>query len=192
MGIAGVRGPGAVAGAVCVASARNHWGHGGLERPRDLSDFISQPVLWLESGCNKVLMGERFEIELEWGFWITCGLQLPDPSLSHCGTGILWFHIIKVLFEMGLAQRKMAEMSSRVMNFVFFYRSKSNFRLWYHYSNMLFLAYYYCIFALILNLYLEKKFNKLELLGSKGGTWIRQNSNWQIATWIPWGGKSVT
>ena len=35
---------------------------------------------------------------------------------------------------------------------------------------MLFLAYYYCIFALILNLYLEKKFDKLELLGSKGGT----------------------
>lgn len=78
---------------------------------------------------------------------------------------------------MGLAQRKMAEMSSRVMNFVFFYRSKSNFRLWYHCSNMLFLAYYYCIFALILNLYLEKKLDKLELLGSKGGTRMRQNSD---------------
>ena len=56
---------------------------------------------------------------------------------------------------------------------------------------MLFPAYYYCIFALILNLYLEKKFDKLELLGSKGGTWMRQNSDWQTATWITRGEKSV-
>lgn len=52
---------------------------------------------------------------------------------------------------------------------------------------MLFLAYYYCIFALILSLSLEKKFDKLEILGLKGGAWMRQNSDLQVVTSITWG-----
>lgn len=47
---------------------------------------------------------------------------------------------------------------------------------------MLFLAYYYCISALILSLSLEKKFDKLEILDLKGGTWMRQNSDLQVVT----------
>lgn len=116
----GYLGPGAAAGVICMVSALGNWGHQGLERPKNLSNFINQPILLLESGYNKVLMAEGFEIELKWGFWITCGLQLPDASLSHCGTGILWLYIIKALSEMGLTQRKMAKMSSTVMNFLFF------------------------------------------------------------------------
>lgn len=106
-------------GIVSVVSLLDNWGHGGLERPRNSSKFINQPISGPESGYNKVLMAESFEIELKWGFWITRGLQLPDLSPSRCGTGILWFYIMKVLFETDLTQRKMAKLSSTIMSFIF-------------------------------------------------------------------------
>lgn len=49
---------------------------------------------------------------------------------------------------------------------------------------MLFLAHYYCFFALVLNLSLEKKLDKLEILGLKEEIWIRENSDLQAVTWV--------
>lgn len=75
------------------------------------------------------------------------------------------------------------KMSSMLMDFAgLFCRWKSNFGFWDNYINMPF-------YLIIIAPCLEKKFDKLEILGLKEEAWMRQNTDLEV-TYIAWGKQS--